>query len=363
MKEGLHARAGIGYRPRGLHRKPAIPVERGELPEVMGMVRKMMALMVAAAAALVPAVAHAETVKLGTLAPAESPWGKAFKTWQKAVKERSGGALELTFYWNGQQGDEAAMVGKMKTGQLDGAAITAVGLGKIYKDIVALQLPGLFRSWDKLDKARDAMKGEFETKLKDAGFVLTGWGDVGLAHTMSKGFQVKTPDDLKGKHPYMWRDDPIAPVVFQTIGGVTPVPVGVPEVLPNLNSGAINVVTAPALAAEQLQWASRLDNMSTNVTGAGIGALVLTAKKLDSLPADQKALLVETGKLAGEFLQKTIRKEDDAAYKRLSGKMTTYELSPEAIAKWDEVFKHVRTKLSQGTFSPELVAKLEGLAK
>ena len=62
------------------------------------------------------------------------------------------------------------MVGKMKAGQLDGAAVTAVGLGKIYKPILALQMPGLFTTWSKLDAARDAMKGEFEKGAQDAGF-------------------------------------------------------------------------------------------------------------------------------------------------------------------------------------------------
>src|SRR4051794_7369296 len=72
----------------------------------------------------------ATTLKIGTLAPAESPWGQVFKVWQKGVKERSNGAVELQFFWNGQQGDEVAMVGKMRTGQLDGAAITATGLAQ-----------------------------------------------------------------------------------------------------------------------------------------------------------------------------------------------------------------------------------------
>ena len=107
--------------------------------------------------------AHAvEVIKIGTLAPAASPWGQVFKVWAKAVSEKSSGQLELQFFFNGQQGDEAAMVAKMKSGQLDGAAVTAVGLSKIYKPILALQIPGLFTTWAKLDAARDAMKAEFE---------------------------------------------------------------------------------------------------------------------------------------------------------------------------------------------------------
>jgi TRAP-type C4-dicarboxylate transport system substrate-binding protein len=304
-----------------------------------------------------------EVIKVGTLAPSASPWGQVFKVWVAAVAEKSGGNLELQIFYNGQQGDEGAMVGKMKSGQLDGAAVTAVGLSKIYKPILALQMPGLFTSWEKLDNARDTMRGEFEKGIADAGFKLLGSGDVGMVHLMSKGFEVKAPDDLKGKKPYMWRDDVIQPIFYQVIGGVTPVPLNVPEVLPQLNTGAINVINAPALAAEQLQWAAKLDHINDNVGGIAIGGLVMSQKKLDSIPADLRTILQDTGKIAGEALTKRIRNEDKAAFGRLKGKMTLVTISGDEKSKWEGIFKQVRQRLAQGTFSPELVSKLEGLAR
>jgi TRAP-type C4-dicarboxylate transport system substrate-binding protein len=305
----------------------------------------------------------AETIKIGTLAPKSSPWGKVFTVWEKAVKEKSGGRLELQFFYNGQQGDEGAMVGKMKAGQLDGAAVTAVGLGKIYKPILALQMPGLFTSWSKLDAARDALKPEFEKGINDAGFSLVGWGDVGSVHLMSKGFAVRTPDDIKGKKPYLWRDDAIQSVLFQVIGNVSGVPLGVPEVLPNLNTGAINIVNAPALAAEQLQWASKLDHIVDGTSALAIGALVISSKRLDALPGDLRAIVTDTGKVAAAALTTRIRSEDDAAYGRMKTKMTVITLTADERAKWDAVFKQMRQRLAQGTFSPDLVSRLEGFAK
>ena len=316
-----------------------------------------------------------ESIKIGTLAPAESPWGQVFKTWQRAIRERTKlpdgqktaegkeYALDLSFFWNGQQGDEAAMVTKMKSGQLDAAAITAVGLGQIHPPILVLQLPGLFTTWEKLDKAREAMRSDFEKAMEAAGFSLPGWGDVGLARRLSKGFAVAAPGDLKGKKPYVWREDTIMPAVLQVIGGVTPVPLGVPEVLPNLNTGAIDVVTAPCLAAEQLQWASRLDTINTQVVAATIGALVFSKSRLDQLPADLRTLLQDTGKVAGAALTTRIRNEDAAAFARLKGKMTVSNSTDAQLAEWNEVFKKTRARLAQGTFPKDLVAKAESLAR
>ena len=153
------------------------------------------------------------------------------------------------------------------------------------------------------------------------------------------------------------------PAMLQVIGDVTPVPLGVPEVLPNLNTGAIDVVTAPALAAEQLQWASRLDTINTQVVAASIGALVFSKSKLDAMPADLKAHLLATGKVAAQALTTRIRNEDAAAFGRLKSKMTVSNSTDAQLGEWAEVWKQTRARLAQGTFPKDLVEKAESLAR
>lgn len=323
------------------------------------MLRKVMSFLAATAMILgVSQSAHADptTLKVGTLAPGESPWGQVFKVWKTGVEQRSGGSLQLQFFWNGQQGDEAAMVGKMRSGQLDGAAITAIGLGQIYKQVLVLQMPGLFREWAKLDNARNAMKAGFDAEFEKQGFKVLGWGDVGRAHVMSKGFAVKTPADLKHKNTYYLAGDPVGPVMYSVIGDVTPKQVSVPEILPGLTNGTINVCVAPSLAAEQLQWASRLDNINTAVGGVAIGALVFSSAKLKSLPADAQTILIETGKVTGEALTTRIRREDDAAYGRLTApnRMTKYDPTPADTAEWNKLFADTRAKLRGSVFQAQM---------
>ncbi len=168
---------------------------------------------------------------------------------------------------------------------------------------------------------------------------------------------------MKGKKPYMWRDDDVQPILFQVIGGVTPVPLSVPEVLPNLNTGAIDIINAPSLAAEQLQWSSKLDTINEDVSAMAVGALVLSSKRLESLPDNLRTILTDTGRIAANALTRRIRAEDDAAFARMKGKMTVVTLSADEKSKWDAIFKQTRQRLAQGTFSPDLVAKLEALAR
>jgi TRAP-type transport system periplasmic protein len=290
------------------------------------------------------------TLQIGTLAPAESPWGQVFRVWGRAVSERTHGTLALNFFWNGQQGDEGAMVGKMRTGQLDGAALSATGLSMIYKDVLVLQLPGLFRTWDKLDTARDAMRGRFEAEFDRRGFKLAGWGDIGMAHLMTKGFEVHRPADLAHRGCFYLAGDPIAPMFYTVIGGVTPRQVAVTEILTGLTSSTINVVMAPALVAEQLQWAPRLDHIDVDVGGIGIGALVFASPKLTSLPADAYAALADTGRVASEALTTRVRREDAAAFDRLKTRMTVYSSTPEEQAQWAQVFTDTSMRLRGTTF-------------
>lgn len=309
--------------------------------------------------------AHAAdvTLKVGTLFPKASPWGQILTTWAKAVNEKSGGRLELQIFFNGSQGDEAAMVAKMKSGALDGAGVSAVGLGKIYKPILALQMPGLFPSWAKLDSARNALKTEFEAGMTEAGFTHVGWGDVGADRIYSKGFAVRSPQDFRGKKPFTWRDNDISTAFFQMVGGVSAIPLSMPEVLPQLNTGGVNAVVSSASWVEQLQWASKLDTVRTDVVSFAIGAIVFKADKLNALPTDLKAVLMDTGKVATNALTKRIRSEDDAAFGRAKTKMTVVTLSAAEQEAWKTFYAQVRQKLTQGTFSSDLVTRLETLAK
>jgi TRAP-type C4-dicarboxylate transport system substrate-binding protein len=303
------------------------------------------------------APAHADPVvlKFGTLAPPESPWGRVFKVWARATDERSHSAVQLQFFWNGTQGDEGSMVGKIRTGQLDGAAITAVGLGQIYKQALLFQLPGLFANWQKLDAARNALRPQIDPEFERAGFKVVGWGDVGTGRFMSAGFDIKAPNDVKHKATFYEPTDPIDPMLYSVLGDVTPRPVSIPEVLPGLTSSSITVVNAPPLAAEQLQWASRLDHMNTIATHFEIGALVVKASRLSALPADAQSAVLDTGRVAGEALTTSIRREDEAAFARRQQRMTTYTPNAAEVAQWTKLFADTRARLRGTVFTAALV--------
>ena len=305
------------------------------------------------------------TIKIGTLAPQESPWGKEFKKFTKDVADMTKGEVQLDYQWNGQAGDEVLMVQKIRSGQLDAAAITAVGLAATgVSDVLAFQLPGLFPNWAKLDAARDAMKDDLGKAFESKGFTVLGWGDVGAYKTMSVGFEVRRPADLQKKNCSFIMGDAIAPKFFADIGGIAPKQVQVPEILQGLTNGSINVLTVAPLAAEQLQWASRVTHINTMTVQFGIGAMIMSNARFQSLPQAFKDVMASgPQKDMQARLAKSIRNLDAQAFARMKATKTVYEPTDAEKAEWKELFSRVRQELRGSYFTPAVYDRIVQLAQ
>jgi TRAP-type C4-dicarboxylate transport system substrate-binding protein len=330
------------------------------------MFRKLLATLatVAVAMGIAGTADAATTLKIGTLAPGDSAWGKEFKKWAKDVADDTGGELVLDFQWNGQAGDEVLMVQKIRSGQLDGAAVTAIGLAQTgVTDALIFQMPGLFANWGKLDAARNAMKADFDTQFQAKGFTILGWGDVGAAKTMSIGFEIHHPTDLQGKNCFFIAGDPIGPKLYAAIGGITAKEVTVPEILPNLKNGSIQVITVPPLAAEQLQWASMVTHINTMTTAFGIGAIIMSSARMSGLAQNLKDVLANRGKESAERLTKSIRNLDAQSFARLKTSKSAYEPSDAEKQEWREVFAKVRAQLRGSVFTPAAFDKAVSLSQ
>src|SRR4029078_923752 len=116
--------------------------------------------------------AQAQTVlKLATLAPERSACMNLFHEWAGNVESHSAGKLKIKFYAGGVAGDERDAVRKMRLGQLNGAAVTAIGLGLIPSDVRVLELPMLINSYEELDFVRNKLDTDFRKKFEEKGYV------------------------------------------------------------------------------------------------------------------------------------------------------------------------------------------------
>ncbi len=317
-------------------------------------------------------------VKMRTMAPKGSRWATQFVKFAKQVRRKSDCKVDIEWTWNGGGRDEKAMVSDMKSGTLDGAAMTSVGLSDIVKDMLIFNLPGLFSNWAELDTVRNNERVYFEGKFDGAGFVLAGVGDVGAAKIMGTSDrwddELWRPANLKDKGLSYITGDLIGPK-FLEAAGASGTPVTINEIGSKLGK-SITVLTTPPYAALQLGWSSKVRYVLKGITPYfSIGGIVFSKSKLDALPGEYKTMILELARKRGEKLTGTIRNEDAGAFKVIakrceekvkndeskgtSGGATTgtHDASDDEKSQWNSLFQQTRAGLKD-QFSADLYQRV-----
>lgn len=300
-------------------------------------------------------------IKMATLAPKGSTWMKYMSQVGAELEKAAlakGRPLEIKYYWGGVQGDEETCVDKMKSGQIDGSVLTAVGLAKIVPDSLVYQLPFLFDNDQELDRVRNALNPWFKERFRAKGYELLGWGDVGYTYFFSR-HPIRVPKDLAKGKMWVW-SDPMAEAIAE-FAGASPKHLGVPDVLPNLTTDFINIVYASPLAALSLQWANQAKYVESLPFAIGVGASVVRKETYDLMTADEKVLFEQINQEWMPKLLKRTREDNKAsvdALKKLG--IEIVKITPEEKQEWLKMGQFVEKKVTaSGFLSAEVVKKVK----
>src|ERR1041384_2402717 len=269
-------------------------------------------------------------LRIATLAPSGSPWMEVLDKAASDTKAKTGGRITLKYFEGGQQGDERDFVRKIKLGQLDGAAVTAVGLSMIDESIRVLELPTMFQTVEELDYVADKLWPYFQKKFEKKGFKLQDRGEVGWIYFLSKK-KVEKLADLRDQELCIWVDDQLVGAMFKKLG-LNGVPLGVPEVDGNLTSGKIDACYGSPLPAVALQWYSKVKYMTSMPSAFAIGATVVSLDALKKLSADDAKAVEDISRANAKKLRRVIRKANEDAKGTMSRKGVTVVQTPIAMA-------------------------------
>ena len=298
-------------------------------------------------------------LRIATLAPRRSPLGKSYQKFRKEMRERTNGDVTVKMYYGGVAGDEISVVRKMCVGQLDGALLTATGLGALVPQVLVLQAPGVITSYPALDKVCAELKDEFAALFDKAGYELIVWGDSGRIRIFSK-YKIKSPSDLKKVRPWAWRDSATMKAFIKATGA-NGVLLGVPEVYPALQTGMVDTVIASSIAVLAFQWHSRLKTMAKQSSGIIVGAFVIKKDRLASLPKAARDYIRESTQARQETFRKEGRDLDEKATeilaKRLEGVgMILHQRS------WEKAQVAARNSLAGRLYSRSLLKRVQQIA-
>ena len=296
-------------------------------------------------------------IKFATVAPEGSTWVKEIRKVDKDLREKSGGRLGLGIYAGGIAGDELDVLKKMRIGQIQCAAFSGVGFGKILPMVRVLDLPYLFRNDQEVDRVHQELFSFFAEEFQKKGFKLLAWTEVGNVNIFSKK-AVRNLDDLTGLKIWAWAGDPIAKETFVTMG-VNPIPLPVTDVNTALNTGMIDTVYAPPLGALALQWHTSLSFMMGLPLVHSTGAILLSSRYYKKLPPDLAALLQKTMKKAMADLTETLRRQKEEAVQVIQDSgITVTPVEGEARKPFYAIHTEVARKLSGKIYPEELLLRV-----
>jgi TRAP-type transport system periplasmic protein len=296
---------------------------------------------VGALATLAP-TAHADNleIRLATLAPEGSSWMKILGKGGAEIGTKTEGRVTIKYYAGGVQGDERDVVRKINLGQLDGAAVTSVGLSMIDESIRVLELPRMFATVEELDYVADKMWGHFQKKFEAKGFKLQDRGEVGWIYLMSKK-ELKSLAEVRSSKIWLWGDDGLVKAMYKKLG-VSGVPLGVPEVESALSTGRIDACYGSPLAAVALQWNTKVKFMTAMPMSYAIGATIIKLDASNKIGADDQKLIQKITKGMQKTLRKQIRKDNESAKKQMERKGVTVSATPaDMIAEFDKAAQDV----------------------
>lgn len=138
-------------------------------------------------------------MKLAHYAAVDHPGGIAAQAFADAVKERTGGGIEIEVYPNNELGAPDEMLEQNIMGVVDMTLGTQGSLDKYSKKFATVMMPFVF---DDYDHAYRVLDGPFfdwtKDDLEDQGLHYIGSWDYGFRCLTNSRHSVNAPDDVKG---------------------------------------------------------------------------------------------------------------------------------------------------------------------
>jgi len=302
----------------------------------------------------------AQTIKLGTLAPQNSPYYDILRDLAESWAEISGGKIRFRIYPVGVAGDDPDMVRKMRIGQLDAALLSGSGLTEIAPEIKALQLPMMFANNDEWDHVRTQMAPRYERILEAKGFMTVIWGDAGWVYLFAQKPVVRL-EDLKPLRFFVWAGDPGIVQGWRDLG-FHPVPLTSGEIHSGLHSGLIHAYATMPLASLSFQWFALANHMTDLKWTPLVGALVITEQKWKAIPDEIKPQLLRSARIASERFITKIRSHNEEAVRLMKEHgLVVHPVPPDIRAEWEARFRANYPVILGNAVPQDLVVEVERL--
>lgn len=248
-------------------------------------------------------------MKLGHFAADSHPGNLASKMFAEAVEKRTNGAIKVVIYPNNALGSPPEVLEQNILGAVDMSLPTQGQLGKYSKKFNCVMLPFIYKNYEQADKVLD---GKFipwaVPDLDKAGLVFLSNWEWGFRNLTNSKHPVNHPADVKGLKV---RTPPELPTqaAMEALGAIVAT-INFNELQMALKTGVVDgqenpiaVIYSNKIYETQKYLAMTGHNYNTMVH-------VISKKVWDKLTPEQRTIVKEESKKAGDWMRKTIRSEE-----------------------------------------------------
>jgi TRAP-type C4-dicarboxylate transport system substrate-binding protein len=241
-------------------------------------------------------------VKLGTLAPENSPWTSALRTmgatWSKVTENR----VRLTVY-AGTIPSESNAIARMAVDVLQAATLMVAGLAELDDAFNVFAMPYFFESDAELVYVQQKLTPLLEGKLAAKKLHLVNWGNGGWVRLFSKN-AVTTVDDLKKAKLYTTEGDDRY-IRWYAANGFHAVPLAPGEIPMQLKlpTGAIDAAPMPPVYAVGLQVFRDAPYMLDMPMAPLVGATVMTDAAWNKISPEDRQKMREAARQMEKQIQ------------------------------------------------------------
>lgn len=305
--------------------------------------------------------AGAMTLKIATIAPEGTAWVTQMRAAGKKIHQETQGRVKLKFYPGGVMGNESSVLRKMRIGQLHGGAFTAGSLSKLYPDIQIYSLPMLFKDFEEVNYVRKRIDPKLKQGLAKKGLVALGITDAGFAYIMSNT-NVAAIKDLKTRKPWVPEGDVLSRSIYES-AHLSPVSLPISDVYTGLQTGLINTIAGPPVAALAFQWHTRIKHLTNVPIMYLTGVFVVSQKAMKRLSADdRKTVEMIIGQTMQE-LDHASQRDHKKALTALKQQHIQFDTpNVDELGEWQHIAKQAIVNLGRsGIYSQEMFDRIQNL--
>jgi TRAP-type C4-dicarboxylate transport system substrate-binding protein len=279
--------------------------------------------------------AHGVVFKIATISPDGSLWMRSLRKAAADITEHTQGRVTFKLYPGGVMGDDKSVMRKIRLGQLHGAVMTVGGLTQTYTDIQLYNMPMVFRSLGEVDHVRQRMDPVLLNGLEEHGFVAFGIAEVGFAYAMS---QVPVSSVGQVQEQKVWVPDGDEGAERTLVAfDVAPIPLSIADVLSGLQTGLINGVTVPPVAAIALQWHTQLEHVLDLPLMYIYGTFAINDRQFRKISAEDQAYVRQVMGAAVSDVNGRNRVDHERAVEVLQSQGLTWNLpNSDEVSEWQQ---------------------------